>query len=121
LRPFCTTSPSPSNTSAVHQGDLGVPQREAFRHNYETAHNLYVCVAGSPHLHNHLALREALRSDPELVRRYGVLKRDLARRFPNDIDAYVDGKAAFITGVLTRSGALSKSELAAIARINEKR
>ncbi len=97
-----------------HRGDLGVPQREAFRHGHVPAHNLYVCVAGSLHLRNHLALRDALRADRDLVREYGALKRDLARRFPNDIDAYVAGKTAFVTGVLERSGAFSAAELAAI-------
>jgi GrpB-like predicted nucleotidyltransferase (UPF0157 family) len=97
-----------------HQGDLGVPQREAFRHEHTPAHNLYVCVAGSLHLRNHLALRDGLRADPGLVREYGALKRDLARRFRNDIDAYVAGKTPFVTSVLERTGAFSPAELAAI-------
>jgi GrpB-like predicted nucleotidyltransferase (UPF0157 family) len=97
-----------------HQGDLGVPQREGFRHGHAPAHNLYVCVAASLHLRNHLALRDALRADDDLACEYGALKRDLARRFPNDIDAYVAGKTAFVTSVLERTGAFSRAELAAI-------
>jgi GrpB-like predicted nucleotidyltransferase (UPF0157 family) len=101
-----------------HQGDLGVPQREAFRHAHAPAHHLYVCVEGRPHLLNHLAFRDALRADSELAREYGNLKRELARRFPNDIDAYVAGKTAFVTSVLERTGAFSATELAAIERLS---
>jgi GrpB-like predicted nucleotidyltransferase (UPF0157 family) len=97
-----------------HQGDLGVPQREAFRHGHAPAHNLYVCVAGSLHLRNHLTLRDALRAYPDLVREYGALKRDLALRFPQDIEAYVAGKTAFVTRILERTGEFSPTELAAI-------
>ncbi|HTX59977.1 MAG TPA: GrpB family protein [Verrucomicrobiae bacterium] len=101
-----------------HVGDLGVRDREAFRHNHATRHNLYVCVAGSSNLRNHLALRDALRSDSNLAREYGELKRRLAARFPDDIDAYVAGKSALILRVLEASGRLTGDELAEIRAIN---
>jgi len=33
---------------------------------------------------------------PEEAQAYGRLKEDLARRFPEDIDSYVEGKSEFI-------------------------
>jgi GrpB-like predicted nucleotidyltransferase (UPF0157 family) len=102
----------------VHQGDLGVPDREAFAHDRAVAHNLYVCVAGTSNVRNHFALRDALRADPQLAREYCELKRALAARFPNDIDSYIAGKSAFIMKILEASGVMSRDELDAIRAIN---
>jgi GrpB-like predicted nucleotidyltransferase (UPF0157 family) len=43
-----------------------------------------------------LAFRDALREQPELVRSYETLKRELASRFALDRDAYTRGKEEFI-------------------------
>src|SRR4051812_8526637 len=46
-----------------HQGDLGVPGREAFARPQGTPdHHLYACVVGNDGLRNHLAVRDYLRS-----------------------------------------------------------
>jgi pimeloyl-ACP methyl ester carboxylesterase len=47
-----------------------------------------------------LALRDALRADAALTRRYAALKQDLARRFRHDREAYTEHKAPFIHEVL---------------------
>jgi GrpB-like predicted nucleotidyltransferase (UPF0157 family) len=101
-----------------HQGDLGVPEREAFRQICSVRHNLYVCVAGSRHLRNHLTLRDRLRADPEAAREYGALKRELAARYPDDIDAYVAGKSELILRILETAGFPAR-DLASIRAINE--
>lgn len=41
-----------------------------------------------------------IRSYPVGANAYGELKKRLTRQYPNDIDAYIDGKADFILGVL---------------------
>lgn len=85
----------------VYLGDLGIAERHAFRATPDTPrHHLYVCAAGSAPLRAHLALRDALRADPALADAYGKLKYDLAKRFRLDVDAYVDGKTAFIMQAL---------------------
>ncbi|MDB5026719.1 MAG: dephospho-CoA kinase/protein folding accessory protein [Candidatus Eremiobacteraeota bacterium] len=85
----------------VHLGDLGVVGREAFRSDGEPPrHHLYVCAAGAAALQAHLTLRDALRSDPNLVASYAALKRDLSERYRDDRDSYAEGKTAFITAVL---------------------
>lgn len=86
-----------------HLGDLGIPGREAFKGDDQAiSHHLYACLAGSPALKNHLTLRDHLRSHPADREAYGALKRNLARTFPHDIDSYIDGKTAFIEGILAR-------------------
>jgi len=47
-----------------------------------------------------LAFRDLLRADPALVRRYELLKQELAARFPNDRDAYTEGKTEFVANAL---------------------
>jgi GrpB-like predicted nucleotidyltransferase (UPF0157 family) len=47
-----------------------------------------------------IIFRDKLRSDARLARRYEQLKEELARRHPNDRDAYTEGKAGFVAEVL---------------------
>lgn len=102
----------------VHRGDLGVAGREAF---YAPAdlppHHLYLSPVGSQPLRNHLALRDYLRSRPDAVARYAALKKELAQRFPRDIDSYIDGKTALIVGFLQEAG-MVEADLAQIRGIN---
>jgi GrpB-like predicted nucleotidyltransferase (UPF0157 family) len=84
-----------------HEGDLGVPGREAFTTPAGLpAHHLYVCAAGSDPLLRHLAFRDALRADGRTAGAYADLKRSLAVRLGHDRVAYTEGKSAFIEQVL---------------------
>lgn len=103
----------------VHRGELGVPDRAAFRHPASLPkHHLYASPRRSLSLKNQLGLRDYLRANPEAAREYGELKLQLARRFPDDIDAYIAGKTEFILGVLRNVG-LTDEELAVIKAINQ--
>jgi GrpB-like predicted nucleotidyltransferase (UPF0157 family) len=101
-----------------HQGNLGVEGREAFKSPPEPPRrNLYVCVQGGTALHNHLMLRDYLRNNSDSAAEYGRLKKQLAARFPTDIDKYIDGKTDFILKVLREMG-LTDQLLIAISAIN---
>lgn len=103
-----------------HRGNLGVPQREAFHAPPGTIrHNLYVCPEDSPALANHRAVRDYLRAHPTAAREYGELKKRLALRFPDDIDGYVEGKTAFLAGILRACG-FSVDAIADVERINRR-
>lgn len=103
----------------VHRGNLGVPDREAFRRpDHLPRHHLYLSPRDSLSLKNHLGLRDYLRSHPGAAQQYGELKASLARRFPEDIDSYIVGKTEFILGLLEEIG-LDKDELAELRRINQ--
>ena len=85
----------------LHQGNLGIQDREAFESPQELpAHHLYLCPQGSAVLANHLALRDFLRRDPAAAAEYGRIKKQLAARFPADIEGYIAGKTDFILAVL---------------------
>jgi len=112
-----------STLGYIHRGDLGVPDREAFRApvpDHPEAlpkHHLYASPRHSLSLRNHLGLRDALRAQPALAAEYGVLKQQLARQFPDDIDRYIAGKTDFIIAVLRQIG-FTDDELAAVRGIN---
>ncbi|HEY0747806.1 MAG TPA: redox-sensitive transcriptional activator SoxR [Steroidobacteraceae bacterium] len=103
----------------VHQGNFGIADREAFASPVGTpAHHLYVCVQGAVALKNHLAIRDCLRNSAAAAAKYGLLKKELARRFPNNIDSYVDGKTDFLLELLREAG-FAEGELAAISQANK--
>lgn len=87
----------------VHRGNLGIEDREAFESPQgRPAHHLYVCPQGSAAHANHLALRDFLRRDSVAVAEYGRIKKQLAARFPDDIESYIAGKTGFILAALRK-------------------
>ena len=93
----------------VHQGDLGIPGREAFKYSGKEdlmKHNLYVCSKDATELKRHVTFRDWLRSHPEDRLAYGEVKSKMAARYPDDIDAYMQGKAACITAIYQKCGLL---------------
>lgn len=55
--------------------------------NQRQAH-IHVRVAGNPNQRYALVFRDYLRAHPNAARSLEIVKRELARRFPEDIDAY---------------------------------
>ncbi len=91
------------DTGYVHEGDLGVPGREAFASPAGLpAHHLYVCPAGSPSLQAHLQFRDYLRTHPQAADESAALKRTLALQVGGDREAYAAGKSAFVEATLRR-------------------
>ncbi|HLW84975.1 MAG TPA: GrpB family protein [Candidatus Sulfotelmatobacter sp.] len=88
----------------VHEGDLGIAGREAFRQPPDQpAHHLYVCIPDSEEYRRHLAFRDYLRAHPESVSSYAELKRGLARQYRDDREKYVSGKDEFVNEILRRA------------------
>ncbi|HEX4139142.1 MAG TPA: GrpB family protein [Candidatus Methylacidiphilales bacterium] len=82
-----------------HNGDQGIPQREAFKPADEFAphvspprawrtHHLYVCPEQSPELARHLRFRDALRANSALREEYERIKRHLAAHAGDDRKIY---------------------------------
>nr|WP_315225843.1 GrpB family protein [uncultured Albidiferax sp.] len=63
-------------------------------------HHLHVVVHASKVWREHLAFRDALRSDAALAARYAALKFELVARHATDREAYTDAKATFIRSAL---------------------
>jgi GrpB-like predicted nucleotidyltransferase (UPF0157 family) len=100
-----------------HQGDLGVPGREAFtREGVDEvprdstgrrwpAHQLYICAADGDELRRHLLFRDWLRTHPVSLGEYGMLKAHLAQIYRDDLEGYTGAKTAFIDAALTAASA----------------
>jgi GrpB-like predicted nucleotidyltransferase (UPF0157 family) len=86
-----------------HRGDLGIADRDAFRAPADQpSHHLYACSPDSASLRNHIVLRDHLRSHPEDAAAYARLKIELADRFSDDRERYVEGKTKFVLSILAR-------------------
>lgn len=90
-------------------GELGIPQRWAFREPDRLAGtNTYLVVDGCLSLRNHLGLRDTLRARPDLRNRYGALKQQVAATGANP-EEYGRGKNALVQEILAVAG-LSEAE-----------
>lgn len=58
--------------------------------------NVHVRVAGTASARLALSFRDRLRRDRQARERYAELKRELVARHPADVDAYAEGKTAFV-------------------------
>ena len=102
----------------THRGDLGVSDREAMAAPEDhPRRNVYICVEGTLHLRNHLAVRAILRERPELRDRYGSIKTELARDPAMDIERYLALKSPVLQEVLALSD-LTDAEKRAILALN---
>ena len=91
----------------IHEGNLGIPGRDAFGYvgkEHLQAHHLYVCPKDSREFYRHIQFREYLRAHPEAREAYGQIKKEAARRFPKDIDRYMEYKSACILEIYQKCG-----------------
>ena len=96
---FDTVVEKLSSLGYIHEGNLGIKDREAFDYQGDAdlpKHHLYVCPAFSAELKRHLAFRDYLRTHPEAVEKYGKVKQDGAKQFPDSIDDYINFKSPCI-------------------------
>ncbi|MFV3306135.1 GrpB family protein [Pseudomonas sp. NY15181] len=63
----------------------------------------HIHLMESHEVQSRLAFRDWLRAQPDDARRYADVKRELARRFPTDREAYTDGKGEVIAQILRRA------------------
>ena len=90
-----------------HEGNLEIEGREAFKYDgkeHLRKHHLYVCPKDSPELKRHMAFRDYLRSHPEAVREYSLIKEEGAKLYPNDMDKYIEYKSPLIERIYSEIG-----------------
>lgn len=87
------------------QGEGGIPGRRFFIKGSEDnrTHHLHVYAAGHPEITRHLAFRDYMQAHPQQAEAYSALKRELAQRFPHDIDGYIAGKQPFIEKIIEQA------------------
>lgn len=80
-------------------GEFGLPGRRYFRKNNQMGvrtHHVHIFEVGSKEVKRHLAFRDYMMTHPEDAEKYSQLKQKLAKQYPTDINAYMDGKDGFI-------------------------
>lgn len=86
-------NPSMQKTGYTPMGEYEIPGRRFFFKGQDhRTHHVHVYQVGSPEIVRHLAFRDYLRTHPRCASEYGDLKRELAEKFPFDIEAYMQGK-----------------------------
>jgi len=99
-----------------HNGDQGIPEREAFKRSPNgpshelldvVSHHLYVCPSTSKELRRHLLFRDYLRQNGKARNAYMNLKMQIAEETDQNHTAYADLKEIkardFITDILSRA------------------
>lgn len=105
----------------IHRGDLGVPGREAFYAPDDTPkHHLYLCERDCLSVRNHLAVRDILRTHPDLRDEYGTIKHTLAADPTIDIDTYIAGKSDILQKILALACNITPEERESILDVNAK-
>ncbi len=87
------------NIGYIHEGNLGIEGREAFAYEgkeHLQTHHLYVCPEDSEELKRHLAFKEYLRSNQVAREKYGSIKLEAAKLYPDDIEKYIEYKSPII-------------------------
>ena len=91
----------------IHEGDLGIKDREAFKYAdkpHLMLHHLYVCPQDSEELRRHITFRDFLRKNPEAVKKYSRVKETAAKLFPDSIDQYIEYKSPCIEELYRECG-----------------
>jgi GrpB-like predicted nucleotidyltransferase (UPF0157 family) len=79
--------------------ELGIPGRRFFRKDNQESvrtHHIHTFEIASAQVERHLAFRDYMLAHPEDAQKYSELKRELARKYPQNIDKYMDGKDGLI-------------------------
>lgn len=86
-------------------GEFGIPGRRYMRKGGEhRTHQAHIFAEDDRNnILRHLAVRDYLRVHPKEASAYGALKVELAGEFPRDIEAYCDGKDAFVKALERRA------------------
>jgi GrpB-like predicted nucleotidyltransferase (UPF0157 family) len=82
----------------VGKGENGIPNRRYFYkgEGNERAVHLHIFPYGIDQVVRHLAFRDFLREFDREAKRYGDLKSMLAKKFPHDMEGYIQGKDQFV-------------------------
>lgn len=80
-------------------GENGIPGRRfLYKGGDLRTHHVHIFEESNQNdITRHLAVRDYLRSHPNVHKNYGSLKSQLAKQFPDDRDAYCEGKDAFVS------------------------
>ena len=91
----------------IYEGDLGVSGRETFKYQNKPhlmVHHLYVCNKDNEELRRHIKFRDYLRQHKEDRDKYSAIKKEMAFKYPEDMDSYIEGKEPVILEIYRKCG-----------------
>ncbi|MEI6808296.1 MAG: GrpB family protein [bacterium] len=88
-----------------YKGEYGLSGRYFFTKGTPHTHYLHVVALGSDHWTDWLMFRDFVTTHREIADEYAVLKRDLARVYQSDRDAYTSAKGEFISRIIRQAKA----------------
>ena len=80
-------------------GEFGLVGRRYFRKENPSGirtHHVHIYQTNSPEIKRHLAFRDYMLAHTQDAEQYSQLKQELARKYPNDIESYMDSKDEFV-------------------------
>lgn len=84
--------------------EYGIPNRRFFlKGKINRTHHVHVFEQGHDAIENHLMFRNYLINHPEEAKNYSELKASLAKKYPHDIDQYMEGKNDFIKDIIKKA------------------
>ncbi len=87
-----------------YRGEHGIAGRCYFVKGEPRSHHLHMVESGSDFWTSHLLFRDYLRSSASAAEEYDKLKKELARKYVENREAYQKGKTNFIENVLKIAG-----------------
>lgn len=88
-----------------YKGEYGLPGRHFFTRGTPVTQHLHLVQPTSEHWQRWLTFRDYLRANPVEAQRYNAAKQALARKFPEDRNAYTRAKTPIINRLLKRAAA----------------
>ena len=90
------------NAGYVYKGDDGIEGRHYFK---RVSQGLTVChihmePVGGKLWNNHIIFRDYLKTHPDVMKQYIAIKKELARKYPDQRDIYAKEKSIFIEQIL---------------------
>jgi GrpB-like predicted nucleotidyltransferase (UPF0157 family) len=83
-----------------YRGELGIPRRHYFSKGDPRTYHIHMNEIGSGDWNNQILFRDYLINHAKSAQEYANLKIELAKRFPTDIDKYMEGKDSFIRHII---------------------
>jgi GrpB-like predicted nucleotidyltransferase (UPF0157 family) len=84
----------------LHRGERGLPGREYFCRGQPRAYHVHLVDVEGHLWRDYLAFRDYLRANAEATQQFADVKRELARRFAQDREAYTSAKSSHVQEIL---------------------
>lgn len=87
-----------------YKGEFGMPRRHYFVKGEPRLFHVHMSEIDSLEWQNTILFRDYLCTHEEAAKEYAELKAALASKYPRDREAYLEGKTAFVEGVIRLAG-----------------